>query len=359
MSNKIQKPVVLIMAGGKGERFWPRSRESCPKQLQKVYSNKTLLEETIVRARTFTSADRIFVGCNAALKRAILKTHKIPSKNFVVEPEGRNTAPIIALAALQFQKRFPGAVHVVLSADHFINPLSEFKRTIERGVNLADRGFLVTLGIRPTRPDTGYGYIQTGDELWDTGGLTIKSFTEKPTQEKALRYIRQENYFWNSGIFLWKGDIILEEFAAHAPGILAPLQKSFSNSAALARSFKRVPKEPVDIAIMEKSRRVAMVPASFAWDDVGSWLSLERIVPKDKAENVFVGGSAKAGLHSQGSRKNIVVSQDRPVFLLGVEDTVVVDEPDLLFVASRAGIADIKELTGSLRANKALQRYLR
>lgn len=358
MKPKTQKPVVLIMAGGRGERFWPRSRESCPKQLQRVYSDRTLLEETLVRARSVTSLEHIFIGCNAALKRAILKTHRFPARNFVVEPEGRNTAPIIALAALQLEKRFPGRVQVILSADHFISPLRAFQDTIRAAIDLAERQFLVTLGVRPTRPDTGYGYIQCGSQLWDTAGHTIQSFTEKPDQQKAQTYIRKENYFWNSGIFLWKGSVILEEFALHAPEILRPIQGARSSPSALARAFKRIPKEPIDIAIMEKSRRVAMVPAQFAWDDVGSWLSLERIAPKQDG-NVFVGGGSRGTLVARQSTDNIVVSSGRPVFLLGIRDLVVVAEEDLVFVASREGIDDIKGLTAALRGNKTLQRYLR
>ena len=358
MAKRSQKPVVLIMAGGRGERFWPRSRESCPKQLQKVYSDRTLLEETLIRARAVTTPDSIFIGCSAALKKAILKGHRFPSRNFILEPEGRNTAPIIALAALELERRFPDRVHLILSADHFITPLRDFAETIRTAVALAERQFLVTLGVRPTRPDTGYGYIEVGDELWDTGGRTIRSFTEKPDQKKAKTYIGREDYFWNSGIFLWKGSVILEEFALHAPEILEPIRKSHRNRSALARAFRRVPARPIDIAIMEKSRRVAMVPAQFAWDDVGSWLALERIVPAQEGTNVFVGGGGRAQLLTHAAHGNIVVSSGRPVFLLGAENMVVVAEQDLVFVASRAGIDQIKDLTAAIRSNKTLQRYL-
>ena len=358
MAKKSQKPVVLIMAGGRGERFWPRSRESCPKQLQKVYSDRTLLEETLIRARSVTTTDSIFIGCNATLKKAILKTHRFPSRNFVLEPEGRNTAPIIALAALHLQKLFPDRVQLILSADHFITPLSDFAETIRVAIGLAERQFLVTLGVRPTRPDTGYGYIEAGEELWDTGGRTIRSFTEKPDEKKARAYINRDNYYWNSGIFLWKGNVILEEFALHAPEILGPIEKAVRSQPALAKAFRRIPAQPIDIAIMEKSNRVAMVPARFSWDDVGSWLSLERIVPAQEGGNVFVGDGARARLLAQASQGNIVVSSGRPVFLLGAEGMVVVAEDDLVFVASRAGIGQIKDLTAAIRSNKTLQRYL-
>ena len=353
------KPLVLIMAGGKGERFWPRSRETCPKQLQKVYSDKTLLQETIDRARTITDLNSIYVGCNAALKKAILKTHKLPASNFIVEPEGRNTAPIIALAALHFEKKFPGRTHIVLSADHYIAPPEEFKKTIQMAIACADKGFLVTLGVKPTRPDIGYGYIAAGGPLWDTGASTIKSFVEKPDLKKATSYFKKSNYYWNSGIFIWNGPVILEEFREHAAEIIGPLEKSFRSPSKLKTSFSKIPKDPVDVAILEKSRRIAMVPATFTWDDVGSWLSLERIVPADEEGNVLVRGDKKAELYAKNSRGNIVLSSKKLVSLLGVEDVIIVEEDDLLFVSSRKGVGEIKELIGEFRQNKTLQKYLR
>ncbi len=353
------KPIVLIMAGGKGERFWPRSRESHPKQLRKVYSNKTLLEETILRARTIADAKDIYIGCNAELKKAILKTHKFPKDNFVVEPEGRNTAPIIALAALQLEKKFPGRTHVVLSADHFIAPPAEFKKTMKVALETAERGFLVTLGVKPSRPETGYGYIAAGKQLWDTGALMINSFVEKPDQRRAMSYIKKKNYYWNSGIFIWKGSLILSEFENHAPEVLNPLKKSFNSAAALKKNFSKVPKTPIDIAIMEKSGTIAMVPATFTWDDVGSWLSLERIVPEADGGNTLVASDSKTKLFSKNSEGNIVLSGRKLVALLGVKDVIVVEEDDLLFVASRDGVGDIKEMLAEFRKNPALQKYLR
>ncbi|MCR9144287.1 MAG: sugar phosphate nucleotidyltransferase [bacterium] len=353
------------MAGGKGERFWPRSRISHPKQLQKVYSSLTLLEETIVRARTVTDDSRIFIGCNAELKKAILKTHKgIKSSQFVVEPEGRNTAPIIALAALQFEKKFPGAVHVVLSADHFITPLEAFEATLRKAIETAQTGpgWLVTLGVRPNRPETGYGYIAAGEMLPEgPGAHSIESFVEKPDEQRARDYLGRGNYYWNSGIFIWSGPKIVEEFQKHAPDVIGPLAGDgvFSSSKKLAQVFPQIPDRPVDVAIMEKSEHIAMIPAEFAWDDVGSWLSLRRIAEPDADGNLTVSTGKTAQIAAMDSKNNLVVTDKKLVALLGVEDIVLVEEKDLLFVARADKIDQIKDYIATFKSNPALQKFLK
>ncbi len=356
----MEKPVVLIMAGGKGERFWPRSREKSPKQLQKVYSHRTLLEETLVRARGITDSSRIFIGCNGSLKKAILASHKgIKPENFVVEPEGRNTAPIVALAALQLERKFPGSVQVVMSADHFISPVQEFKKTITRAYRAAREGWLVTLGVPPSRPETGYGYIEAGKEMAGLDARSIHSFVEKPDLNRAMKYIKRENYYWNSGIFIWSGETILSEFRQHAPEILDPLEKSYRSTAALKKSFQKIPSQPVDIAILEKSKKIAMVPATFTWDDVGSWLSLERISRADRDGNILSPVEGKGELFVHDATGNIVSSSHKLVAMLGVHDLILVEDDGVLFVSSRSSVSEIKSMMGRMRENPSLQKYLK
>ena len=344
------------MAGGKGERFWPKSTASHPKQLQKIYSGKTLLEETVDRARLIAGKGQIYVGCNADLKRTIEKTHKRLNLKFVVEPSGRNTAPIIALAALQLQKKHPGATMVVMSADHYIAPANKFKETLKAAISAAQEGRLVTLGIVPTRPDTGYGYIQKG-KSGNAGVFDVASFKEKPDAKTALKYMKK-GYLWNSGIFIWKLDAILQEFESHAPQILKPLQSSYASVASLKKAFPRVPELPVDIAIMEKSKMSSVVPATFHWDDVGSWTALERIV-ESKKKGITLLGDKKPQLVEQDSRDSVVVTDRGLVALLGVEDLILVEEGDVLFVASRQKLGGIKELLKQLKQNPTLQKYLK
>lgn len=354
------EPVVLIMAGGRGERFWPRSTVKNPKQLQKVYSDRTLLQETYLRARALTGPERIFVGCNANLKQAILDSHdEFGPDQFVVEPEGRNTAPIVALAGLELERRFPGAVQIVLSADHYIAPPEAWQQTMAEAVAVAAAGWLVTLGVKPSRPETGYGYIAAGDGLGVGGAFGIESFVEKPDLERARDYFKRDNYYWNSGIFVWSGAKILEEFRAHAPAIIGPLEENaaFADPARLAAVFPKIPEEPVDVAIMEKSASIAMIPAAFTWDDVGSWLSLERIVPADGAGNVLVAGP-DTELVARDSAGNIVVVGHRLVALQGVQNLVLVERDDVLYVASREGVGEIKSLLADMKKNPSLQNHL-
>lgn len=350
----MEKPVVLIMAGGKGERFWPRSRTSTPKQLRKVYSNKTLLKETIDRALTITSLDRIFIGTNASLKKAILEQEKsFPEKNFILEPEGKNTAPIIALASLYFQKMFGDPIQVVLSADAFIEPVKEFTKTMKIAIQEAD-SHLVLLGVKPNRPETGYGYIATGKE--NGAAKTVKEFVEKPDAKTATKYIKKENFYWNPGIFIWKTSHILQEFKAHSPEIIEPLLRGFpfKNLGSLAEVFRLLPSTPIDIAIMEKSKNISMIPALFQWDDVGSWLSLARILPEGRDGNHHQG---KEVLHFNAKGNISSVSKDLIAFL-GVDNLVVVEESDVLLVASRDGLDDIKLMLAQMKKNRSLQKYL-
>ncbi|EQA44528.1 nucleotidyl transferase [Leptospira broomii serovar Hurstbridge str. 5399] len=348
-----EKPVVLIMAGGKGERFWPRSRISTPKQLQKVYSKNTLLKETLNRALSITSLDRIFIGTNPTLKKAILAQERnFPEKNFIIEPEGKNTAPIIALASLYFREMFGDPVQVVLSADAWVSSDREFTKTIQKAIH-ETKDHLVLLGIKPNRPEVGYGYISSGKPT--KHGFEVKAFFEKPDTKTALKYIKKSNFYWNPGIFIWKTSLILEEFSSLAPRILKPLQDRFpfKKAGELGEAFRLLPSEPVDIAIMEKSSKIRMVEASFGWDDVGSWLSLERVLPGDSQGNRHIG---KDILFFKSSNN---VTQTRKEFtaLLGVQNLVVVEEEDVLFIASKEGIGEIKTLVAEIRKNKGLQKY--
>ncbi|MBW7857941.1 MAG: mannose-1-phosphate guanylyltransferase [Leptonema sp. (in: Bacteria)] len=348
------------MAGGKGERFWPRSTISTPKQLQKIYSNKTLLQETFDRAKLITSNDRIFIGCNNDLKKAIQKTHKIENSRFIIEPEAKNTAPIIALAALQLEEKFPGAVQVILSADHFIQPLQKFKESIQNAIEVADQNYLVTCGVVPSRPDSGYGYIQPLEKSKiEPVGFEIKQFHEKPDFKKAVNYVKQ-GFFWNSGIFIWKGSVILEEFKAHASFILQPIESSYKNGSKLKTAFSKIQSLPIDIAIMEKSNRRAVIPATFEWDDVGSWLAIDRIrqEAKDNDGNIFVGNDTTNVTLSASN--NIVVSNSKKLIaLLGVKDLIFVETDSSIFIASKAEVDNIKSLLAKLKQKPALQRFLK
>jgi mannose-1-phosphate guanylyltransferase len=350
-----EQPVVLILAGGKGERFWPRSRESTPKQLQKVYSDKTLLQETLERAYTITDPSRIFIGTNEELKKSIMKSEAIiPSENYIIEPEGKNTAPIIALASLIFQKKFGNPNQVVLSADAYVNPVKEFTKNIKEGLRYC-KNHIVLLGVRPTRPETGYGYISTGKSI--DACFHVNGFHEKPDHKKALKYIKKRNFFWNPGIFIWSTDYILNEFEKYAQYILNPIKSSFPHKkkSNIIQAFKQIPSEAIDTAILEKSTSILMLKTTFQWDDVGSWISLERVLEGDDDQNFHI-GKKSFHYHSYG---NISSVKKEMIVFLGTQDIIVVEEEDLLFIASKAGLKDIKSLLTEFRKNKDLQKYLK
>jgi mannose-1-phosphate guanylyltransferase len=352
---KSDKPVILILAGGKGERFWPKSRESSPKQLQKVYSQKTLLRETIDRALTLTDLSKIYIGTNQFLKRAILKIEpKFPKDNFILEPEGKNTAPIIALASLFFERKYGDPIQVVLSADAYVNPISEFTSNIKDSILVAAES-LVLLGAKPNRPDTGYGYLSVGSALGN--GFKVKSFHEKPDLKNALKFIKKKNFYWNPGIFVWRTSVILSEFEKYAPYILNPLKKSFpfTKKEDLSSVFKLLPSEAIDTAIMEKSTKILMVKTTFQWDDVGSWISLERVMQGDAQNNYAIG---KKSFHFKATG-NISLTKKELVVFLGVQDLILVEEDDVILVSSKKGITDIKLLLAEFKKNKDLQKYLK
>ncbi len=361
--SKKKEVLVIILAGGVGERFWPRSGKKHPKQLHKIHSSKTLLEETLLRARAITKNNHIFIACNSHLSKIILKTHKsIRPENFILEPEGRNTAPIIALVALILEKKYPHAIHVILSADHYISSLSSFIKNIKKAIESATSDQLITLGITPTRPETQYGYIEIKDIIHSNGAplspQKILSFKEKPDFITAKEYFQNGHFLWNSGIFIWKGKTILEEFEKHAPNILIPLKQMLEKKT-LKTHFHKLPKTPIDIAILENSKRIMVVPANFQWDDLGSWNSLERVLPKDKNGNIFFAPLSQSSHFIElEARENIIASQRGLVALLGVEDMVVVQEGEILFIAHRKALDKIKVLLASIKANPSLQKYV-
>lgn len=353
--------LVLIMAGGKGERFWPLSTEIKPKQLQKIYSSKSLLEETYIRAKLLTDPKKIYIGCNETLRKEILKSTKIPKSQFIVEPIGRNTAPIIALSTLILEEKYKNTIYIVLSADHYISPLEEFQKTLHNAIRIAEQGYLVTCGVVPSRPEIGYGYIQKGNRI-DENVYEVTQFHEKPEFSRALEYLKK-GFYWNSGIFLWQGSAILREFEKNAPEILNPIRENYRKFNQLKQIFSQIPDKPIDIAIMEKAKKIAVVEASFVWDDVGTWLSLERIYSfqkqcMDDKQNIHI-LPKKANFFSYESFNNIIVGESEKLYsLLGIENCIFAETKDVFFIANKNKIDSIKLMLKELRNHSHLKKYL-
>lgn len=342
---KNNEPYVLIMAGGSGTRLWPLSTESQPKQLLNLYSSNSLIEETINRALLLTKKKRIFIGTNANLKKRIQRQIVwLKNKNFIVEPLAKNTAPIIALFSAWLKEKGKDLDRpiLVLSADHYIEPAKEFKKTVQSVLPEAHKR-IWCIGIKPPWPDTGYGYIETGEQLGTPEHHTISSFKEKPELKQAEDYISAGNYYWNAGMFIFTANLFLSELNQYAPEIVRLATESQKSKKALKKNFKQMPDISVDYALLEKTQKLGMVKASFKWDDVGSFNALKRILPADKNKNYITISGTQASIKAEG---NIVFIEKRRknIALLGVNNLVIAEKDNVLLIADQNALSDIKEI---------------
>lgn len=350
---------AVILAGGSGTRFWPVSRERFPKHLLRIIGEETLIQQTVRRVLKTVPAQNVCIVTNAfqaeTIKRQLSHWKTELADKFVLEPEGRNTGPAIGLAALRLLRRNPEATMLVLPADHVITGDGKFKQAISFGYRLAQDGALVTFGIRPTGPETGYGYIQPDKRaLWGTfkalSGYKIKRFVEKPDLQKARRFLKAGGYLWNSGMFMWRADRLVEELALHQSTLLKGLRavdkmiEAGGPNEQLAGRYKRLKSVSIDSGLMERSTRAAVIPVAFSWLDVGSWSSLENIVPPDKRGNVMTGNVVDIDSHG-----SVIVATKRLVGTIGLSDMVVVDTPDATLVCPKSRAQDVKALVEILR----------
>lgn len=324
-----------------------------------MVGDDTLLEATLARARRFARKDRIWIVCGQEHAKAIRRESGLPASRVLVEPQRRNTAMATAWAAHRVKAADPDAVMAVLSADHHIPDASAFARDMKLSARAAaEANVLVTLGVKPTRPETGYGYIQSGPPASGFHRLRqVKRFVEKPDLAAARRYLRSGQYRWNAGIFVFRASVFLEEVERHARDVhraLAPLRGPKARTRkAVESAFRRAPSLPVDVAVMERSDRVWTLPVEFQWSDVGTWASLAEELGVGKpgrgarqaAGNRVLGGEALL----EGASNNLVWAGDRLVALLGVEDLVVVDTEDVIFVTKVDGESDVRRLVAKLR----------
>ena len=353
----------VILAGGSGTRFWPLSRERFPKQLLRIIGEGTLLQQTFERLMHHISPKQITIVTNdiqaESIRLQLNKWKDDLGDNIILEPQGRNTAPAIALTALQLMHRDPEAVMVVVPADHVVKAAKKFMKAVQFATKLAEQGHLVTFGIHPSRPETGYGYIQPNKRrrVGTQGlfaGFSVARFVEKPNLPTAKRYCRSGNYFWNSGIFVWKASAILEELALHQP-TLAKLLKGLERRVGtpefpmyLRKAYAKMPSLSIDHAVMEHSARSVVVPVDFGWSDVGSWGSLEEVAPLDRAGNVRNGN-----IIDIGSQNSVLFADRRVVATIGLDNMVVVDTPDATLVCSKDRAQDVKTIVGLLKKQKA------
>ena len=345
---------AVIMAGGSGTRFWPRSRRDRPKQLLNITGDEILLRKTIELVKPIIPPARIKIITTASQAEAVRKAvPQIPAANIIAEPFGKNTAPAIGLSALFIEKERANAVLVILPADHHIQDKARFLQQIMTGVSQALEGdHIVTTGIVPRGPETAYGYIET-DRLVDEkrGIYTVRSFHEKPDEETARRFIDQGNFFWNSGIFIVRASRMLEEMAEHLPHNhrwLMNIRSSLGTdkaSEAINEAYQNMENISIDYGVMERSKKVWMVAGDYGWDDVGSWPSAAQYWPTDEQGNACIGDVV-----SLDSSECIVYSPHKTVALLGVEDLIVVEEDDVLLISRKQRCQDVKKLVEKLRS---------
>lgn len=347
---------VVIMAGGSGERFWPLSRIRKPKQLLGLTNpNVSMLAEAIARIEPLVPAERILIITSEVLQGPIRDAiPTLPKENVVAEPAKRNTAPCLALACSLIQKREGAdALMAVLTADHFIGNAADFRNDVEKALQYAEQhNALVTIGIPPTRPETGYGYIQVQEQQTKGDVIPVEGFKEKPPFSVAVEYVKSGRYLWNSGMFFWRTGSLQAAMDALLPDVskhILPMTNMLSEDcrAELSETFALMPDISIDYGVMERAANVAVLPASFPWDDVGSWDALERMQPLDQEGNVRQGDTVC--LETSGS---IVVNAHHGshiVATLGIEDCVVVVTDDATLVCSKSRAQDVKAVVAQLR----------
>ena len=346
---------AVILAGGSGERFWPLSRTTRPKQLLRLFDESTLLEKTIVRLEGLVPPENILILTNVEQETTVREiATTIPADNILAEPAKRDTAPAIALGIGWVAARNPSATMAVLPADQLIEDEDEFRAVLGGAFRAAElSGALVTIGIKPTWPCPSYGYVERGKEaaidgLEGVAAFEVVQFREKPDPELAEQFLEAGNFTWNGGMFIWSLPAVVAELQVHAPDLAAfveEIKTSTDVGATLAARFEQQKKISIDYALMEKASRVLNIEATFDWDDVGSWISVSKYLDDDGNNN-----RGNTALTTMGSRDNIVYSKDkdRRIALLGVENLIVVETGDALLVTTRDQADRIKELVKEL-----------
>jgi mannose-1-phosphate guanylyltransferase len=343
--------ITIILAGGVGGRLWPLSREQCPKQFLPLNSDRTMLQETVLR---LGNVGDVSVICNEEHRFLVAEQMRQIHKpcSIFLEPVGRNTAPAIALAALDAVAKGQGEESLlVLSSDHVLDQAEVFKQAVAHAEPLAQAGYLVTFGTVPTKPETGYGYIRAGSGVGHHA-YSVAEFVEKPNLATAQQYLESGEYYWNSGMFMFTANRYLEELGKHRPDILAACQQAMGTTTpdldfirVDKAAFEACPDESIDYAVMEKTDKAAVIPLDAGWSDVGSWSALWEIKTKDDNGNVFQGD-----VISENTRNSMIVASERLVTTLGVEDLIIIDTKDALMVAHKDHVQDVKKIVATIKA---------
>ncbi|MBQ8997533.1 MAG: mannose-1-phosphate guanylyltransferase [Clostridium sp.] len=341
---------ALIMAGGKGTRFWPLSTEEKPKQFLNLIGEETMIQMTINRIKPIIPIERIFV-CTGEMYVDLVKEQlpELPDRNIIVEPEGRNTAPCIALSAMVIDRYYKNSNMVVLPSDHLIKDEEEFRNTLlaaDSFIKEKDKA-IVTLGMNPSRPEVGYGYIKYSDEVLKSNDfrvIKVDSFVEKPNLDTAKKYLREGNYLWNGGMFIWSINNVINQIKMYSTSTYNALINVMEVSEdelqeTINNNYENTEATSIDYAVLEKSKDVYVIPSNFGWDDVGSWEALDRYREKDELGNILVGQSKVVKANN-----NLVISSNNSVVVEGLSDIYVIENDGKVLIGHKSNVANVKEL---------------
>lgn len=349
------------MAGGRGERFWPKSRQSLPKQfLSLTNDSRTMIQLTVDRIKPLVAIQDVYVATNQKYKALVQEQLPgIPEENILCEPIGRNTAPCIGLGAAHVQKKNGDALMMVLASDSLIKNDGLFVETLRNALAVAEKGSnLCTLGITPNYPETGYGYIKFDSQKKDGEAFEVERFVEKPDIEKAKEYLADGSYLWNSGMFIWKVSTILSNIKSFMPQMADGLEKIQASigtedyKKTLEEVFPTLESQSIDYGVMEKAKNVWVLPGDFGWDDVGSWLAVGRIKESDDTNSTIEGKVVTVNCSG-----NVILGGKKLIAAVGLKDTVVVDADDALLLCAKDACGDIKKVLAALR-EKGMEEYL-
>jgi mannose-1-phosphate guanylyltransferase len=344
------KVYAVIMAGGRGERFWPLSTDQLPKPFAPLLGSKTLIQETVERLQPLVPPEQVFISIGTTHGRiARDQLPEIPNDNFILEPVGRDTSACLGFCALHLDNRDPDCIMLALPADHFVADPVNYRRTLQRGIDSLPEASAVVFGVTPTRPEIGYGYVQaqepaTGERAWQ-----VLRFVEKPDSAKAQKYLESGDYYWNSGIFLWRNRTLLELFRKHMPrthqGLeaLRPLLGRSDSEGELQSIFSNLDRISIDFGVLEKAEGLRLIRADFDWDDIGNWAALERVLTPDIQNNIA------QGPHLALQSNNCVVYSDAGVVAaFGVSDLVIVQAHGRVLVCPKDRASDLKRLVAAV-----------
>lgn len=353
---------AAILAGGIGERFWPVSRRSFPKQFVPLFGKTSLIEQTRNRISRLCPVNHQRYIIPSEMAKLLQMQTGVKPHNIIFEPYGKNTAPAIGLAAVYLLAVKPDATMIVLPADHHIEPVNNFIACVKVAYKIAQQGYLVTFGISPSRPETGYGYIHIGEMINKQERISVHhalEFKEKPTLDIALAYLQAKKFLWNSGMFVFRVSTILDAFRTFAPDFYAELinfQKFIGTKqekSRLKRLYQQVPTTSIDYAIMEKAKNIAVVKANFLWDDVGSWLALERHFPILGDGNIILGEH-----YGVDTKESIILADTGVIATLGIENLVIIKSKDAVLVTDKKRVGDLKALLRVISTTKSGKKFL-